>query len=321
MNGRSRILPPTPTNGNRPRLEGRPIDGLLLVDKPAGVTSHDVVNDARRALRTRRIGHAGTLDPFATGLLVLLVGHATRLLPHLNGEPKVYRATIAFGAETDTDDGTGSVTRTAGLPDASRVREGIGTLTGPIDQVPPAYSAKQVEGRRAYAAARRGETLTLAPVRVTVHAWEIRELTEERLDTIITCGGGTYIRALARDLGRRCDSAAYVASLRRTRSGSFDVADAVSVEALRAGAATPEPARAAVPQVHQHLERLLDNGVRAPPLDVRDEADAAGVVLVQRVIKTKRETFRASRPSDNGHDSRLSQTSTQKKNIMITSLA
>jgi len=218
----------------------------LLVDKPAGVTSHDVVNDARRALRTRRIGHAGTLDPFATGLLVLLVGHATRLLPHLNGEPKVYRATIAFGAETDTDDVTGSVTRTAALPDVARVREGIRTLTGPIDQVPPAYSAKQVEGRRAYAAARQGETLALAPVRVTVHAWEICEMSDERLDTIITCGGGTYIRALARDLGRRCDSAAHLASLRRTRSGSFDVANAISVEALRAGAAIPQPARAAV---------------------------------------------------------------------------
>ena len=218
----------------------------MLVDKPAGVTSHDVVNEARRALRTRRIGHAGTLDPFATGLLVLLVGHATRLLPHLNGEPKVYRATMAFGAETDTDDVTGSVTRTADLPEVSRVREAIATLTGPIDQVPPAFSAKQVEGRRAYAVARRGDALTLAPVRVTVHAWEICELSNERLDAIITCGGGTYIRALARDLGRRCDSAAHLASLRRTRSGSFDVANACSIEALRAGKAVPEPPRAAV---------------------------------------------------------------------------
>jgi tRNA pseudouridine55 synthase len=218
----------------------------LLVDKPAGVTSHDVVNDARRALRTRRIGHAGTLDPFATGLLVLLVGHATRLLPYLSGEPKVYRATIAFGAETDTDDVTGTVVRRAGLPDASRVREGISELTGSVDQVPPAYSAKQVEGRRAYTVARRGEALTLAPVRVTVHAWEIRAMSDERLDTIITCGSGTYIRALARDLGRRCDSAAHLASLRRTRSGSFDVANAMSIEEVRAGNGAPEPARAAV---------------------------------------------------------------------------
>ena len=249
MNGQSTTPRPTPTNGNRPRLEGRPIDGLLLVDKPAGVTSHDVVNDARRGLRTRRIGHAGTLDPFATGLLVLLVGHATRLLPHLNGEPKVYRATIAFGAETDTDDVTGSVTRTAGLPDTSRVRESIGPLTGSIEQVPPAYSAKQVEGRRAYAAARRGETITLAPVRVTVHAWEIRELSDERLDTVITCGGGTYIRALARDLGRRCDSAAHLASLRRMRSGSFDVANAASLDDLKQGTASPRPPIDAVPHL------------------------------------------------------------------------
>jgi len=158
----------------------------------------------------------------------------------------VYRATIAFGAETDTDDVTGTVTRRAGLPDASRVREGISELTGSVDQVPPAYSAKQVEGRRAYTVARRGEALTLAPVRVTVHTWEIRAMSDERLDTIITCGSGTYIRALARDLGRRCDSAAHLASLRRTRSGSFDVANAMSIEEVRAGNAAPEPARAAV---------------------------------------------------------------------------
>ena len=218
----------------------------MLVDKPAGITSHDLVNDARRALRTRRVGHAGTLDPFATGLLVLLVGHATRLLPHLNGEPKVYQATIAFGSETDTDDVTGSVRRTAEPPDPSRVREGIASLTGPIDQVPPAYSAKQVEGRRAHAAARKGHTLTLAPVRVIVHEWQIRELSTDRLAALITCGGGTYIRALARDLGRLVDSAAHLSSLRRTRSGSFDVGDALSIEALREGAVVPRPAREAV---------------------------------------------------------------------------
>src|SRR6478672_10169047 len=176
MDGQSTIPNLTPATRHRLRPEGRPIDGLLLVDKPAGVTSHDVVNDARRALQTRRIGHAGTLDPFATGLLVLLVGHATRLLPYLNGEPKVYQATIAFGAETDTDDVTGSVTRTAELPDVSRVREAMHSLTGEIDQTPPAVSAKQVEGRRAYAAASRGESLALAPVRVAVHRWDVREL-------------------------------------------------------------------------------------------------------------------------------------------------
>src|SRR5512142_3439574 len=134
-------------------------DGLLLVDKPAGMTSHDGVARARRALGTSRIGHAGTLDPFATGLLVLLVGKATRLLPYLDGEPKVYDATIRFGAETATDDCTGEVVREAPLPAAGAVDVAMQSLTGEIEQRPPAYSAKKVEGRRAYKAARRGEAV------------------------------------------------------------------------------------------------------------------------------------------------------------------
>jgi tRNA pseudouridine55 synthase len=222
---------------------------MLLVDKPAGITSHDVVSVARRALAERRIGHAGTLDPFATGLLVLLVGHATRLLPYVDGEPKVYDASIAFGSETDTDDVTGTVIRTAPPPDASRVHDAITALTGAIDQVPPSFSAKQVGGRRAYDAARRGSPMALAPVRVTVHGWTVRGLTGDRLDATITCAGGTYIRALARDLGRLCGSAAHLATLRRTRSGSFDVADAVSVERLRAGGVVPRQPLAALPQL------------------------------------------------------------------------
>ena len=131
-----------------------PADGLLLVDKPAGVTSHDVVNAARRALGEKRIGHAGTLDPFATGLLVLLVGRATRLLPHVSGDPKVYEATIRFGAETDTEDLLGEVTAEAPPPTRDAVERAIPALTGEIDQVPPAYSAKKVGGHRAYAPAR-----------------------------------------------------------------------------------------------------------------------------------------------------------------------
>jgi tRNA pseudouridine55 synthase len=228
------------------REEDPPIDGLLLVDKPVGVTSHDIVDVARRALRTRRIGHAGTLDPFATGLLVLLVGHATRLLPHLSGEPKVYEATIEFGVETETDDVIGTAVRTAPLPDESRVRHAIASLTGAFDQVPPAYSAKQVEGRRAYQAARRGQAFDLAPVRVTVHRWEVHALSSQRLDATITCAGGTYIRALARDLGRLSGSAAHVTSLRRTQSGPFAIADAVTVDDLRGGMVEPRPAIEAV---------------------------------------------------------------------------
>ena len=239
---------PRPTSA-RLRAEGRAIDGILLVDKPAGITSHDVVSVARRALGTRRIGHAGTLDPFATGLLVLLVGNATRLLPHLDGEPKVYEASVVFGSETDTDDVTGTVVVTAALPDVARVAHGIAMLTGTIDQVPPAYSAKQVAGRRAYDAARRGDALELPPARVTVHEWRVRALSADRLDATISCAGGTYIRALARDLGRLCGSTAHLASLRRTRSGSFDVANAASLDDLKQGTAPPRPPIDAVPHL------------------------------------------------------------------------
>jgi tRNA pseudouridine55 synthase len=222
---------------------------MLLVDKPAGITSHDVVSVARRALGTRRIGHGGTLDPFATGLLVLLIGHATRLLPYVDGEPKVYDASIAFGSETDTDDVTGSVVATSPLPEPAAVAAAIARLTGVINQVPPAYSAKQVAGRRAYAAARRGEPLALDPVRVTVHEWVVRDSSADRLDVTITCGAGTYIRSLARDLGRLCGSSAHLAALRRTRSGSFDVADAISLNELREQGASPRPSREALPNL------------------------------------------------------------------------
>jgi len=208
-------------------------DGLLLVDKPAGVTSHDVVLLARRVYRERSIGHLGTLDPFATGLLVLLFGRSTRLATFIVNEPKVYDATIRFGSETATDDRTGAVTREAPLPDAASVRAALPALTGNIIQVPPAYSAKSVDGTRAYDAARRGEPLALAAVKVLVHGWEVEAERSDEIDVRITCGGGTYIRALARDLGRAAGSAAHLSSLRRCRSGPFDVADAATLESLQ----------------------------------------------------------------------------------------
>ena len=210
-------------------------EGLLLVDKPAGMTSHDVVAIARRALGERRIGHAGTLDPFATGLLVLLTGRTTRLLPYLDGEPKVYEARMQFGTETDTDDATGRAVREAPPPIRAAVDRAIAALTGIIDQEPPAYSAKQVGGQRAYDAARRGVPVKLPPSRVTVHSWEVRARTNDTIDAVVTCSGGTYVRALARDLGRHAGGAAHLASLRRTRSGPFRVSDACTLEALRDG--------------------------------------------------------------------------------------
>jgi tRNA pseudouridine55 synthase len=214
------------------------VSGLLLIDKPAGITSHDVVDVVRRAYSERSVGHLGTLDPFATGLLVLLLGRSTRLATFIENEPKVYAAVIRFGEETDTGDPTGDVIRTADIPDRRKILDAIASLTGEIRQVPPEFSAKKVLGAPAYRAARAGAPLVLAPSLVNVHEWNVASLEGAELAVSITCGGGTYIRALARDLGRACSSAAHLTALRRTRSGEFDVADAATLDDLRA---TPPP--------------------------------------------------------------------------------
>src|SRR3982751_6291081 len=212
-----------------------PVEGLLLVDKPAGMTSHDVVQCVRRIYGERSIGHLGTLDPFATGLLVLLLGRATRLATFIETEPKVYEATIKFGAETDTDDATGVVIRTAPSPTEPDVRAAIKSLTGTVSQVPPAYSAKSVAGTRAYDAARRGEPLQLAAVDVVVNEWKLVRFADDTLEAVITCSGGTYIRALARDLGRLTSSAAHLIALRRTSAGEYRVGDAATLAELTSG--------------------------------------------------------------------------------------
>jgi tRNA pseudouridine55 synthase len=255
-------------------------EGLVLVDKPAGMTSHDVVAIARRALGERRIGHAGTLDPFATGLLVLLTGRTTRLLPYLDGEPKVYEARIQFGGETDTDDATGRLVREALPPIRADVDRAIAALTGAIDQDPPAYSAKQVGGQRAYDAARRGVPVKLPPSRVTVHSWEVKARTNDTLDAVITCSGGTYVRALARDLGRQAGSAAHLATLRRTRSGPFRVSDACSLDALRSGrcGALP-PLQALTSLAVEHLDAVgADRAARGNVVDATVVGERAALV-------------------------------------------
>jgi len=258
-------------------MRGETTDGLLLVDKPAGMTSHDVVLAVRRAFGESRIGHAGTLDPFATGLLVLLLGRATRLLPHLDGVPKVYEATIALGRETDTDDLHGAVIAEAPPPSDSAIADAIARLTGALEQVPPAYSAKRVAGRRAYHAARAGVALELAPVRVDVFGWEDVAREGDTLRATISCGGGTYIRSLARDLGRLTASAAHLVALRRIRSGPFHVTDAVDVETVQAGETALRPALDALPSIPhvrvggEDAERLL-RGIAIARTDVAAHA-------------------------------------------------
>ena len=228
-------------------------DGLLLVDKPAGVTSHDMVAMVRRAFGQSRVGHAGTLDPFATGLLVLLVGRGTRLIPYLDAEPKVYEATIRFGAETDTDDVTGRTVRVAPPPSVLAVDEALATMVGDLEQRPPDYSAKQVGGVRAYSAARRGNPLDLAPVTVRVHAWTVGEWRGADVDVTVVCGGGTYVRALARDLGRAAGSAAHLVALRRIRAGRFDVESAATLADVQQGRATLRPLHEAVARLPAQL--------------------------------------------------------------------
>ncbi|MEX2154070.1 MAG: tRNA pseudouridine(55) synthase TruB [Gemmatimonadaceae bacterium] len=239
-------------------MRDRSADGLLLVDKPAGITSHAVVDRARRAIGTRRIGHAGTLDPFATGLLVLLVNRTTRLLPFLDAEPKVYRATIRFGTRTTTDDPDGEIVEEAPPPDHAVVERALGTLTGHLLQRPPAFSAKRVAGVRAYSAARRGEPMALEPVGVTVYEWRVLERRGADLDVELRCSGGTYVRALARDLGEATGSAAHLAALRRLRSGRFDVADAFSLDRVDRGDFELLPPTAAVGQLPQQALDDLD---------------------------------------------------------------
>lgn len=210
--------------------------GLLLVDKPGGWTSHDVVGRMRRIAGTRRVGHAGTLDPMATGLLVLGIGQGTRLLTYAVGLPKTYTATIRLGQATTTDDAEGEPlgeVRPADSCDAAAIDAALEALRGDITQVPSTVSAIKVDGKRAYARARAGETVELAARPVRIDRLDLLEHRTEGpfcdLDVIVDCSSGTYIRALARDLGEALGVGGHLTALRRTRVGPFDVADAVTV--------------------------------------------------------------------------------------------
>jgi tRNA pseudouridine55 synthase len=210
------------------------VDGVLVVDKPAGPTSHDIVDRARRLLREKRVGHTGTLDPFATGVLPLCVGRATRLARFLSAGEKVYQATVRLGFATTTDDLTGDplgATQAGEVSDAA-LQAAVASLVGTFDQVPPAFSARQVGGRRLYELARRGEAVARAATPVTVHALEIVSRSADRVELAAVCSPGTYVRALARDLGERLGTGAHLVALRRTRSGAFDLGQSVPGEDL-----------------------------------------------------------------------------------------
>ena len=219
-----------------------------MVDKPAGVTSHDVVARVRRIAGTRRVGHTGTLDPMATGVLVLCLGKATRLIPYIEEmggvDAKEYEARIRFGFEMTTDDAEGEPRGEAASTEAltaAKASAALAAFVGEIDQTPPAFSAKKVAGERAYAMARRGEEVELKPVRVHVGSAEVLGLEGDTARVRFACSRGTYIRALARDLGRALGVGAHLVSLRRTRSGVAELSRAVRLDDL-----TPESLGAAL---------------------------------------------------------------------------
>jgi tRNA pseudouridine55 synthase len=210
-------------------------DFVLPVNKPVGPTSHDVVAMARRALGTRRIGHSGTLDPFASGLLLLCVGQATRIAEFLSGLDKCYRAVARLGVETDTHDLDGQVTEAAGGVEAvtaDHVRSTLASFRGATAQVPPQFSAKKVDGESMHRRARRGERVELEPVAVTVYSMELLDFAPPDVGFSICCSSGTYVRAIARDLGRRLGTGAHLTLLHRTAVGLFSSEDALPLAAM-----------------------------------------------------------------------------------------
>ncbi|GAA3427006.1 tRNA pseudouridine(55) synthase TruB [Streptosporangium sandarakinum] len=254
-----------------------PPSGLIVVDKPAGWTSHDVVGKLRGIAGTRRVGHAGTLDPMATGVLVVGVEKATRLLGHLALTEKGYDATIRLGVSTNTDDAEGEVTATASAAHVSDegIAKGVAALTGRITQVPPQVSAIKVNGERAYKRVRAGEEVELRGRPVTVSAFEVTAVRREGdvvdVDASVTCSSGTYIRALARDLGAALGTGGHLTFLRRTRVGPYDLAAARTIEQLAVDCViTPmaEAVAAAFPRRDVTAEEaaVVGHGGRLPAL-------------------------------------------------------
>ena len=258
------------------------MDGILNLAKPAGPTSHDMVALVRRLAATRRVGHGGTLDPFARGVLPLFLGRATRLVEYHLGDGKAYRATVCFGASSTTDDLEGELTPADRVPDRAAVEGALDEFRGPIVQTPPAYSAIRVAGRRAYALARAGLKSELSPRSVTITRLEMLDWDEsdpERPIAIVevSCSAGTYIRALARDLGATVSSAAYLGALVRTASGPFRLEEARMLDEVRAAAGT------------ERLDDLLlpvDTGLEAMPA-IRLDADELAAVTRGQFVRPR----------------------------------
>lgn len=274
------------------KVAKRDVSGWVVLDKPVGMTSTQAVGRVRWLLGVKKAGHAGTLDPLASGILPIALGEATKTVPLVQDGRKTYRFAIAWGAETTTDDAEGAVTETsAARPEEAVVAAVLPAFTGTITQVPPAFSAIKVEGERAYDLARAGETVALAPREIEIEALRLLEHGSERSTFEVVCGKGTYVRALARDLARALGTRGHVAMLRRTRVGPFDEAAAIGPEALEAAtdrdvAVLPVAAALAdVPEVRLDAgqaaavangNRVLLTGAKAPVALPRAWASHAG---------------------------------------------
>ena len=265
--------------------DGSGLEGILVLAKPPGPTSHDMVGLVRRLSATRRVGHGGTLDPFASGVLPLFLGRATRVVEYHLGDGKSYRATVCFGSSSTTDDLEGELTPVAGpAPDRATVEAALAGFRGSVEQTPPAYSAIKVAGRRAYAIARAGGTLELRPRTVTIGRLEIVDWDGADPDRPVAivdvdCSAGTYVRAIARDLGTAVGNGAYLGALVRTASGPFRLEDAISLEAMRS-AAEADPAALAA------FLLPVDAGLEAMPSLVLDATDLPRVARGQAARAT-----------------------------------
>lgn len=255
------------------------MDGVLVIDKPAGPTSHDVVAKIRRALKEKKVGHTGTLDPVATGVLPLVLGKATKVAQYLTGSDKVYHAVVQLGVTTATLDGAGEVIDERPVEvTEEQVHKALAAFRGDIDQIPPMYSAKKVDGKRLYQLARKGIEVERESKQVTVHHLELLEWAPTTLSLRVECTAGTYVRVLARDIGERLGCGAHLKRLRRVAAGPFRIDDAIPLdEALQDPDAARErvlPVRQAladIPRIHTppHLGRRIVDGYQLTVGDLK----------------------------------------------------
>ncbi|MCH8977615.1 MAG: tRNA pseudouridine(55) synthase TruB [Armatimonadetes bacterium] len=272
--------------------------GILLIDKPGGITSHDVVARVRKKLDIRRVGHAGTLDPLATGLLVVAVGPATRFLQYLQQDPKEYVCAFRFGVETDTLDSDGNTVAESEVPDdlAARIEAGLPSFVGEIEQTPPMFSAVKKEGKPLYVYARRGEVVDREPRKIVITEYELLDLDGSDARFRIVCSSGTYVRVLAQDLGARVGCGAHVTAIRRTRVGRFLIEDAVALDEASAADLVPlcealEPMP--MVQLTDGQVQLVQNGgyvrrdgLPSEPMAALTDSDG-NVVCIARVVENE----------------------------------